>query len=237
MEPLRCSHRATAGALTPAVASVNTDWSGATYMQATPPPVIAIWDTSANRYVQASTGVCVATGDFPGSLCGEEVFRRIGGAGFCVEHYDRVLYDRRAIFRKEDEDYGWSFEARKWDADAAEVVYYLQRESDGLIKIGISAVLRTRLSVLRWEHGALRLLLTHRGDRDSEHGMHVKFAALRVDGEWFRPGKPLMAWILEVRQRQEKMIPPGLIPGTVALSEVAAMARSAGRRVKSAART
>jgi hypothetical protein len=201
-------------------------------MQTTPPPVIAVWDTSASRYTQASIGVCVATGDFPGSLCGEEVFRRIGGAGLCAEHYDRALYDRRAIFQKEDAEYGWSFEARKWDADAAEVVYYLLRESDGLIKIGFSSSLGQRLSVLRWEHGALRLLLTHRGDRESEHGMHVKFAGLRVHGEWFTPGKPLWCWILEVRARQAKMKPPSLAPGTVALSEVTALAKSAGRRRK-----
>jgi hypothetical protein len=199
-------------------------------LQATPPPVVAVWDTAANRYVQASAGVCVAAGDFPGSLCGEEVFRRIGGAGFCDHHYDRVLYDRRSIFRQEDEDYGWVYEAQQWDADAAEVVYYLLRESDGLIKIGTSASFRARLSALRGEHGALRLLLTHRGDREYEQGLHRKFRALGVEGEWFRPGRALMAWILEIRQRQEKVTPPRLLPGTVALSEVRALDKAARRR-------
>ncbi|HET9975584.1 MAG TPA: hypothetical protein VFQ68_45685 [Streptosporangiaceae bacterium] len=187
--------------------------------------------------MQASVGVCVATGDFPGSLCGGEIFRRIGGAGLCVGHYDRALYDRRAIFRQEDEDYGWSFDARRWDADAAEVVYYLLRESDGLIKIGTSTVLRQRLGDLRAEHGAIRLLLTHRGDRVSEHGMHVKFADFRVEGEWFRAVTPLMDWIVEVRERQAKITPPGLLPGTVALSEVLALAKAARRTRRAASRS
>jgi hypothetical protein len=200
-------------------------------MQATtPPPVIAVWDASANCYVQASASVCVAAGDSPGSLCGGEVFRRLGGAGLCAEHYGRALYDRRAIFRQEDEDYGWSFDERRWDADAAEVVYYLLRESDGLIKIGTSTIFRNRLSGLRGEHGALRILLTHRGDRICEQGMHMRFRDLRVTGEWFRPGKPLVAWILEVRRRQEKIVPSGLLPGTVALSDVVRLVKTARQR-------
>src|SRR5258708_5222639 len=149
-------------------------------MQATaPPPVIAVWDQAVNGYVRATVRVCVA-GDSAGSLCGEEVFRRVGGAGFCEHHYDRAMYDRRAIFRQEDDDYGWSFEARQWDADATEVVYYLLRESDGLIKIGTTARFRQRVGQLRAEHGNLRGLLTHHGDRDCEDGMHYRFKALTV---------------------------------------------------------
>jgi hypothetical protein len=206
-------------------------------MQPIPPPVIAVWDASVNGYVRASARVCVA-GDSTGSLCGDEVSRRLGDIGLCAHHYDRALYDRRAIFRQEDEHYGWSFEARQWDADAAEIVYYLLRESDGLIKIGTSAVFRQRLGDLRAEHGTLRLLLTHRGDRECEQGMHRRFKDLRVGGgEWFLPGKPLMAWILEARRRQEKIVPPGLLPGTVALSEVIPVIKAARRRHMRAVRT
>lgn len=198
-------------------------------MQATPPPVIAVWDTTAGRYVQASAGVCVAVGDSPGSLCGGEVFRRVGGAGFCAHHYDRVMYDRRAIIQREDEDYGWYYEAQCWDADAAEVVYYLLRESDGLIKIGTSTRFRARLGQLRTEHGKLRVLLTLRGDRQCERDTHLRFRNLQVSGEWFRPGKPLMEWILEARRRQDKTKPPRLIPGTVALSDVIPLVKTARR--------
>ena len=206
-------------------------------MQATTPsPVIAVWDHAVNGYVRAAARVCVA-GDSAGSLCGEEVFRRLGGAGFCAHHYDRAMYDRRAIFRQEDEDYNWLYEAQQWDADAAEVVYYLLRESDGLIKIGTSTRFRVRLGELRAEHGTLRVLLTHRGDRICESGMHLRFRDLRVGGgEWFRPGKPLMAWILEVRRRQEKIKPPGLLPGTVTLGEIIPLVKTARRTQMRAAR-
>lgn len=107
----------------------------------TPPPVVAVWDATANCYVQASAPVCVAAGRSAGSLCGGKVFRRLGGAELCAEHYDRAMYDRRAVFQQEDEDYGWRYETQRqqWDPDAAEVVYYLLRESDGLIKIGTTA--------------------------------------------------------------------------------------------------
>lgn len=214
--------------LAPPAVALATPIGPVRHMQATtPPPVIAVWDPAAGGYVRASARVCVA-GDSTGSLCGEEVFRRIGDAGFCVHHYDRVMYDRRAIFQQEDEDYGWSFEARRWDADAAEVVYYLQRESDRLIKIGTSACFRSRLGDLRREHGPLRLLATHRGDYYCEKGMHRRFVDLHVIGEWFRPEAPLAAWILEVRTRQAKIKPPGLLPGTVALSDVTALAKRAG---------
>lgn len=199
-------------------------------MQPTHPAVIAVWDASASRYVQAPGGVCVGAGDSPGTLCGAEVFRRIGGVGLCAEHYDRMMYDRSAIFRQEDEDCGWSFEARQWDADAREVVYYLLRESDGLIKIGTSARFRTRFGELCTEHGALRILATHRGDRDCETGMHRRFKKMCVHGEWFRPGKPLLEWIMEIRRQQAKIIPSGLAPGTVALSDVIPLAVATRRR-------
>lgn len=207
-------------------------------MQATiPHPVIAVWDPAVNGYVRAPAGVCVATENSAGSLCGEEVFRRVGGAGLCAHHYDRALYDRRAAFESEDREYGWVYEAQQWDADAAEVVYYLLRESDGLIKIGTSSVFRARLSALRGEHGRLRILATHRGDRICESGMHRRFRELRVGGgEWFQPGKPLMTWILEVRRRQERIVPPGLLPGTVTLSEVVPLVKATRRRHTQAVR-
>lgn len=197
----------------------------------TPPPVVAVWDATANCYVQASAPVCVAAGRSAGSLCGGKVFRRLGGAELCAEHYDRAMYDRRAVFQQEDEDYGWRYETQRqqWDPDAAEVVYYLLRESDGLIKIGTSARFRMRLAELRAEHGLLRVLLTHRGDRATETGMHGRFKRLRVHGEWFRPEGSLAAWILDLRNRQEEITPSRTLRETVALSEVAALLKDARR--------
>jgi hypothetical protein len=204
-------------------------------MEPTRRPFIITWDPRAGDYVLASADACVARwpGDRPGILCGEEIYRRIGDAGFCNHHYHRILSAHAAIIREEDQEYGWSFEARQWDPDAAEVVYYIQRMSDGLIKVGVSAGFRRRWGELRAEHGTLRLLLTHRGDHEREQGLHREFRELRVTGEWFRPAAPLTTWILSVRQRQDDVIPSAPLPGTVVLGDVKALAKDGRRRSRS----
>jgi hypothetical protein len=163
-----------------------------------------------------------AHGHRQGALCGDPVFKRLADVDLCDHHYWRALdaavaVRRREQQREESEFYG----SRTWEASAAEVVYYVQR-SDGLIKIGTSAVFRARLSALRAEHGSVQILLTHRGGLDREHEMHRKFAKLRVGNrELFRPGKPLMTWIISVRRRQHA---DTLLPGTLPLSDLVALA-------------
>lgn len=213
-------------------------------MQDIRPPVIAVWDPDAGGYVQASADVCVArwSTDHPGILCGQEVFRRVGGASFCAHHYDRVLDSHASIVRQEDRESGWSLDglqdapdpgwpidARQWEPDAAEVVYYIQRKSDGLIKIGTSGEFRVRLTHLRAVHGTLRILLTHRGGRDFEDRMHSKFHHLRVRGEWFSPESALADWILEVRWWQRKIGTGRLSRGTVTLRDIENLAEAARR--------
>lgn len=210
-------------------------------MKRTPLPVLAVWDETADDWTAAPSDICVArwasstSGHPAGSICGDPGSRKVGDVWLCDHHFERALDWRWEDFLREraaDIESGWSFEARQWDADAAEVVYYLLRESDGLIKIGTSGVFRTRLSALRCEHGPLRILATHRGDRAGEQNMHARFKDLRVDGEWFRPDRALVTWILEIRKRQAKIQPPTLISGTVALSEVEELAKAARRRPK-----
>jgi len=176
-----------------------------------------------------------AGGRAPGESCSDEATTKLGDAWFCDHHYNRALDAARAALRREreaDESFGWNYESRRWDADASESVYYVLRPADSLIKIGYSAHIRTRLTMLRWEHGELELLLTHRGERDTEHVMHKRFKDLRVVGEWFQPGKPLVAWILEARRHQSRMRPPGLLPGTVPLADLPKMLRVASRQSK-----
>lgn len=165
-----------------------------------------------------------------GDFCGDTVFRRLADADLCTHHYwrayDRVLTLERREHRQLDAElYG----SRTWEPDAAEVVYYLRRVSDGLIKIGTSSIFRARLSGLRGEHGALQLLLTHRGDRDREYQMHRKFARLRVaHTEFFRPGKPLLTFIVNVRRRQHA---EHVLRGTVPMAELLAIAERPGKGV------
>lgn len=103
------------------------------------------------------------------------------------------------------------------------VIYYLRRASDGLIKIGTTRDLPSRMTNLRREHGETRLLLTHDGGYDREDEMHEQFAALRVTGEWFRPEAPLLDWI--VSQREQAGIP--VAPTAVPLSYVLELAGAA----------
>ena len=113
--------------------------------------------------------------------------------------------------------------ATSLSASGPTIVYYLQR-ADGLIKIGTTKGLAKRLTDLRREHGDLRILLTHRGDRTRETAMHHRFAELRVQGEWFQPGQALLSWILEVRQRRPNQ--KTVLPGTIPLEDLMALAAS-----------
>jgi T5orf172 domain len=92
------------------------------------------------------------------------------------------------------------------------VIYYLRRASDGLIKIGTTRDLPTRMTNLRREHGEARLLLTHDGGYDREDEMHEQFAALRVVGEWFRPEPALLEWIVGQREREDIPVAPTTVP-------------------------
>lgn len=80
-------------------------------------------------------------------------------------------------------------------------VYYVQR-ADGLVKIGFTARYQQRMSTLRREFGPIQVLATHSGGRDAERAMHIRFAADRVTGEWFRCGPELFAHIERIKARR-----------------------------------
>lgn len=184
------------------------------------------------------------------NLCGAPAAGTVGGARLCDGHYRDALRWRRdfadaevkaamkaaddarrnaerhaELERRQREESARRNTATSWKADGPDIVYYLQR-SDGLIKIGTSRRFAVRCATLRKQHGELRLLLSHRGDRARENAMHGKFAALRVTGEWFRPEADLLAWILKVRRLQANA--STALPQTVPLADVEALARQAG---------
>lgn len=67
------------------------------------------------------------------------------------------------------------------------LLYVAKRESDGLIKIGWSTDLRTRLRSLSAEHGRLELLRTEEGDMPLEQWIHRRLARRVIEGrEWYR---------------------------------------------------
>lgn len=122
----------------------------------------------------------------------------------CAHHAKRAVdfhlyWERREADRQAKERY----EEQLRRARGA-TVYYVQRASDSLIKIGFSSVPRDRLVTLRREHGPLELLATHKGGRDAERIQHRRFDHLRVTGEWFRPEPDLLAHIERINQRRAK---------------------------------
>ncbi len=74
-------------------------------------------------------------------------------------------------------------------------LYFLRRESDGAIKIGITTSLGRRVADLRRLHGALTILGTVEGAATREKLAHLIFADVRLDGEFFRVTPDLTAFL------------------------------------------
>ena len=77
-------------------------------------------------------------------------------------------------------------------------VYFAQRESDKLIKIGFSTHIPERMKYLRSKNGRMKLLgLIKSSTMKDETAVHRRFADCRVTGEWFTPSPDLMTFINE----------------------------------------
>lgn len=75
-------------------------------------------------------------------------------------------------------------------------VYFALHSDSGQIKIGCSFDPDLRLVELeRYTNAHLVLLTTVVGGFDLERALHVRFAALRHEGEWFAPGPDLTSYI------------------------------------------
>jgi hypothetical protein len=213
--------------------------------------VAATGERCAARWASASYGDHLA-----GQICGREATEEAGDSWFCDWHYKRLRgwmskregWDRqktKQLMRERAE------EQKRLDRELAEHqieldkkrilaeeaarsehsrVYYVQRESDGLIKIGTSRTIHGRMAALKTAYGPLRLLATHGGTHIEEHRIHDRFAALLAEGrEWFRPELPLLEHIDEKRRWHSKT-PERLtaLPPFVTYGELTAMVAKAG---------
>jgi hypothetical protein len=178
---------------------------------------------AAGTYVHR-IGACVMPDPAPGvavpdgtvRICGDRGQHDVGGAWFCAEHFASITAWHQAQLEQValiDRDWMMGSEAT-----GRQIVYYLRRESDGLIKIGTSARFATRLRNLRTQHGRLRVLLTHVGDRGREQDLHATFSGWWVEGEWHQPGAGLLDWIAEVRRRPVNV--QGALPETEPLDYI-----------------
>lgn len=76
-------------------------------------------------------------------------------------------------------------------------VYFIRSEKTHAIKIGFTAgQVEDRLRALQTAHPYnLQVLATSCGNREYERALHVRFASLRLKGEWFEPHPDLLAFI------------------------------------------
>jgi hypothetical protein len=87
-------------------------------------------------------------------------------------------------------DWHWRF------SGLGSCVYFVQRASDSLIKIGVSDSLPFRFDALLKEYKTpLKVLGVIPGFRSDEHRLHKQFANVNVKGEWFAPSPGLVAFV------------------------------------------
>lgn len=81
---------------------------------------------------------------------------------------------------------------------ASRSVYFVQSGGrDGPIKIGVTSNVKARVASLQTAHPEpLKVRLVVSGTQETERRFHRKFAALRMNGEWFRADPPLMRFII-----------------------------------------
>lgn len=86
------------------------------------------------------------------------------------------------------------------------MIYFIRAGQDGLIKIGCAINPEKRRKELQTGSSApLSLLNSWEGGRKLEGRIHQRFAHLRADGEWFRPGDDLLAFIAD-RSTQSDLV-------------------------------
>jgi hypothetical protein len=93
------------------------------------------------------------------------------------------------------------------------VIYFLRHTKTGLIKIGTTNNLDTRMYFLRKQYGELELLGLIAGYENEENELHTQFRELNVrraltGREWFKPAKELIAYI-EKYASMERPLPIG----------------------------
>jgi hypothetical protein len=128
-------------------------------------------------------------------VCGEPAPHFVADAFFCDFHFEKLLQWAAHVGRAE-----------------GSIVYYVQRESDRLIKIGTTRAFPKRFASLQREHGPLLFVGAHRGAFSEEAAAHASFRYLRVAGEWFRPELALLEHILKKREGQAVRMMEGIPP-------------------------
>lgn len=81
-------------------------------------------------------------------------------------------------------------------------IYVIRQGVNGPYKIGLSTNPRRRLAQLQTSSPALLTVeAVFAGDRNVEQSLHSRFAASRLEGEWFAESTDLLEWLTEVRRQ------------------------------------
>lgn len=83
------------------------------------------------------------------------------------------------------------------------VVYYATRsDRPGQVKIGTTISVPHRMLALRTARGRgdVTLLAVEPGGEGVERARHLQFAPMRMDGEWFAYGAPIIAHVMDLDQ-------------------------------------
>lgn len=78
------------------------------------------------------------------------------------------------------------------------MIYFIQAEIGGPIKIGYTRSISPAARVASLQSGCpfpLRVIHTMAGSQLDEQALHVRFATLRLHGEWFSDKDPLAGWL------------------------------------------
>lgn len=130
---------------------------------------------------------------------------------------DREASERRQALAREEARLQVELDRQRIIAEEAaraelSVVYFVRRDSDGLVKIGTSRGVTQRLAALKRSNGPLTLIATEGGAHRREAELHRQFAAFRAEGEWFRPELPLLEHVYALMKERPVEPAPGLPP-------------------------
>ncbi len=191
---------------------VSAELAGHSLLRA---PLLLVWNEQAGQYVAAPDNACTARWASAaaglGGLCAGTGEFRAGDSWLCAHHYRRAqqwVHQTAAAERQQREQAALQEATRRERSARAaaarrNTIYYVQRESDSLIKIGTTANFDDRLLTLKREHGTLTVLLTHRGSYTRERRLHARFRSLLAEKrEWFHPGPELLEWIADPEVRR-----------------------------------
>lgn len=124
-----------------------------------------------------------------------EIVRDANKHRLIIKKWERWAFGKTSTGRVQE------LRERQRGSQADDLVYFVRRSKDGLIKIGHSDNVARRLTDLQSElQDKITLLATSSGGAAFEKSLHDRFARFRIIGEWFLPDESILNCIAELSQ-------------------------------------